>query len=331
MSPAKALWDRPVELREEADSIRVIVAGLDTGLRLRPVRYEVFTVAQVEEVEAEGPNVMVRFRRASLEARRLLQEKRIPYASDAGEIFVLDPPVAIHETVPRRSRSAGEEAVARSDPFATKASRVSRWLLNHASETFSVRELAYKTSLSEGSVSQTVRQLHDRMLIEVARHPQDARVRQIQLEAPGALLDAWARSWERRRLQVVDWDLGSASVARTLDKIRDASAQAPDLKWAVGGTAGAATIVRAVEPADALVWIERGQLPRWEQLLYPAPGRGRRGTLRLAVAPDPFMLDVSTVRDGLTVADPAQLYLDSVREGERSLEAADAIRRLMDW
>ncbi|HEX8052941.1 MAG TPA: helix-turn-helix domain-containing protein [Thermoleophilaceae bacterium] len=308
--------------------MRVLVADEDLGLRLTPVRVDTLTLDRAAEISAER-GLIVRFRRASTDAKAALRARRIHYASDDGEIFVLDPPVAIQQSAPRRARAPADRAASGYDPFAMKASRVSRWLLIHHEDVFTGRELARHTGLSEGAVSNIVRELHARVLVEVRPSPADARVRYVSLPEPGRLLAAWERVWELRRVRLTDWDVGTTSTEDTLGVVRQASS--PGLSWAVGGVAGAGLVSRAVEAADVLVWIDPDQLSTWEDLLVPAPGRGSRGTLRLASAPDPFLFELAQDRDDLRVADPAQLYLDCSREGERALEAADAVRRHMGW
>ncbi len=330
MATAKAnLPDAPVRIAEDGDAIRLLLAGHDVGLDLRAIRHDTLTLGQALDIPS-GNDLIVRFRRASPDAKRSLQERRIPYASDEGEIFVLDPPVAIHQHATRRNR---EKRGGHHDrgPFATKASRVSRWLLLHPGQTFNVRQLARHTNLSEGAVSTTVRELHERLLVEVTRDPDDARARSVRLVEPMHLLNAWEHAWELRRVRTTDWDVGTNNVDDTLRQVREAATLKPSLTWAIGGTAAAARIVRAVEPADVLLWVGKDDLAEWEDLLVPATGRGRRGTLRLAFAPDPYIFDLAETRDQIPVADPVQIYLDTSREGERALEAADAIRRLMGW
>ncbi len=102
--------------------------------------------------------------------------------------------------------------------------------------------------------------------------------------------------------------------------------------WAIGGLAGAARVARAVEPADVLVWttVERaGELARE---LAPEPASpGAPGALRVAVAPDPWTLKLARLIDGVPVADPVQLWLDTASQGERALEAADALAARAGW
>jgi DNA-binding MarR family transcriptional regulator len=331
MSSAKAIPpDAPAQIVEDSNVVRILLAGADLGLELRPLRHDTLSLAHARDLPADD-NLIVRFRRASRDAKRLLQEQRIPYASDEGEIFLLDPPLAIQQSAPRQKRPMSSGGANRGHPFSSKASRVSRWLLNHPADSFNVRQLARHTKLSEGAVSIVVRELHDRMLVDVNRDPHDARVRLVGLNEPRRLLDGWVRAWELRRIRMLDWDIGGPDVHATLQRVREAASFEPELAWAVGGTAGAAEVVRAVEPADVVLWVREDQVSVWEDVLAPLPARARRGTLRLAIAPDPYLFELAREHEGLAIADPAQLYLDCATEGERAVEAAAAISRQMGW
>src|SRR5688500_13745856 len=330
MSESEA--SRAVTLREDGEHVRILIAGTHVGPALRSVYRDQITVADVERLTEEPfEDLILRFRRASTEAKRLLRERRVPYASDDGEIFFLDPPaVAIHQSPGRRP--SGRDSPSRSpQPFAPKASRVARWLLLHAMEATSPRRLARATGLSEAAVSQTVTALSQRLLVEVSPDQDDARVKQIRVPKPARLLEEWVRSWETRNVRQLRWDVGANGVADTLSAIEEVSdtPSAPDL--AIGGLAGAAMVHRVVEPADVLLWVRERELPRWEQLLVPLGTRQGRGTLRLAIAPDPFLFTTTTERGPLRLADPVQLCLDTAREGERALEAHAAIREVMGW
>src|ERR671915_1527044 len=120
MAGAKAKYpDDPVRIDEEGDAVRLMVAGHDVGLRLRPVRHDTLTLAQALDIQA-GDDLIVRFRRASPDAKRTLLERGIHYASDEGEISVLDPPIVIRQSA---SRGRRQTKAGRQDrrPFATKA------------------------------------------------------------------------------------------------------------------------------------------------------------------------------------------------------------------
>jgi hypothetical protein len=58
---------------------------------------------------------------------------------------------------------------------------------------------------------------------------------------------------------------------------------------------------------------------------------GTHGALRIAVAPDPWVLQLARDVDGVPVADSVQLWLDCATAGERALEAAEALAGEMGW
>jgi hypothetical protein len=123
----------------------------------------------------------------------------------------------------------------------------------------------------------------------------------------------------------------SAADSDARELLRSEIADGTPLDMAVGGLAGAATIARAVEPTSVLVWIDDAEIDHLRKLLVPEPARTDRGSLRVVGAPDPWTLQLAERRSGLPIADPVQLWLDCSSEGERALEAADAIATAMDW
>jgi hypothetical protein len=158
----------------------------------------------------------------------------------------------------------------------------------------------------------------------------DARGREVRLSRADALLNRWLPVWQRRRVQRTIWDVATDSVDDAIKLVASAAA-AQDVAWTIGGLAGAAAVHRAVEPADALVWIAADDLQRLAKSLMPERARAGRGTVRVAAAPDPWTLGLATERGKLPVADPVQLWLDCSSEGERALEAADAVAKEMGW
>jgi DNA-binding transcriptional ArsR family regulator len=217
------------------------------------------------------------------------------------------------------------------NPFAARGSRVPRWLLLHHTQQFSVSEIAHAVDMSSPAVSRLVRALDDRALTSDAQSD-DARRRQVALSRPRALLDEWARHWQRRRIRRHWWDIGARDAEEALAVLAEVAAEHPQ-GWAIGGLAAATYWQRAVEPADVLVWTDAPQrLTALAERLDPQTerGPGRRGSLRVAVAPDPWVLTLS--QPGLVpVADPVQVWLDCATEGERALEAADAVAEAVGW
>jgi DNA-binding MarR family transcriptional regulator len=281
----------------------------------------------VSEVDARKRPSLVVFERSSPDARALLRERRVSYAAANGELFVFAPPVYIERSA---TRPAVRLAAAPAAPFAARASRVARWLLLHPDERSSMRELAHTLGLSEALVSRTVRALADDELLVIEHDPDDARVRRARLRDAGAMLDAFERAAAASRLRRVTWDVGAHDAAGAIEILREAAGQTRR-PYAVGGLAGAALVRRVVEPGDVALWIGRDDLDVWAQALLGSPARTGPGRITAQLTPDPFMLSLVEQREGISVADPVQLYLDCRLSGERALEAAEAIRAEMHW
>lgn len=290
-------------------------------------REDVLTSARAEELlTTEVGNRLVVFERSSPQARELLRRHGLSYAAADGELFVHAPPIHV-ERPPGR---AVVPATVPAAPFAIRSSRVPRWLLLHADERLTIRELAEVVELSEAMVSRTVRALADDGLVAIESDPADARRRRVRLRDPQALLDAFERATAGRRPRRVTWDVGARDALEALNRLRTA-AKRLRLPYAVGGLAGAAFIRRVVEPAAVSVWISRDDPQRWAEELIAVAARPGPGRVTAYLAPDPFVLSLASIYDHIQVADPVQLYLDCRRLGERALEAAEAIRDEMHW
>ena len=102
--------------------------------------------------------------------------------------------------------------------------------------------------------------------------------------------------------------------------------------FVVGGLAGASRVRRSVEPGDVLVWTTAEEGDRSSRVPAARPvARGAAGTCGL---PSPRIRGhwrLATRVDGLLVADPVQLWLDCASEGERALEAAEAVAEATGW
>ncbi len=291
-------------------------------------REDVLTVGRAEELDSENAERrLVAFERSSPQARELLRHRGISYAAADGELFVHAPPVHVDRPARRRPIVPPPAPAA---PFAIRASRVPRWLLLHADERPSFRELAGTVELSEAMVSRTVRALADDGLVAIESDPADARRRRVRLRDAQALLDAFERAIVARRPRRLTWDVGARDAPEAIKRLQ-AAADRLELPYAVSGLAGAAFVRRVVEPAEVSVWIPRDDPERWADELMAVPARPGPGRITAYLAPDPFVFSLATSRDRVQVADPVQLYLDCRRAGERALEAADAIRAEMNW
>jgi DNA-binding MarR family transcriptional regulator len=280
-------------------------------------------------MEARGSrrSIMIAFERSSPEARAYLRERRASYAAADGELFLYEPPLYVERPPRRKVVPVGAAPAA---PFANRASRVPRWLLLHANDQPSFRELAARLELSEAVVSRTMRALSDDGLVAIGSDPRDARLRLARLPEPARLLNAFERAVALRRPQRVTWEIGARDAPEAMEVLQ-AAAHKLKVPYAVGGVAGVSVVRRVVEPSDVVVWIQRNDVALWAEGLAATPSRPGPGRVSMQLTRDPFVLSLASDRNGIQVADPVQLYLDCRSAGERALEAADAIRVEMRW
>jgi hypothetical protein len=309
--------------------------------RFEVMEFSALTADAVDEVleRAAGgkrqPRLLV-YDRSSPASREKVREAGLSYLGADGRILLQAPPLYVdRDRATDRSTQqvdwpmATNAALTR-NPFAVRGSRVARWLLLHPEQSFVISQLATHVELSIAAVSRAVQALDEMALVQTATPPGDARGREVRLRRPIELLNAWLPVWQRRRVQRTNWDVGADSVESAV-KLMASAASEGDVDWALGGLAGAAEVARAVEPADAVVWIDPDDLAAFAEVLVPERSRGGHGTLRMSAAPDPWTLGLATRAGKLPVADPVQLWLDCSSEGERALEAADAVAKMMGW
>jgi DNA-binding MarR family transcriptional regulator len=272
-----------------------------------------------------------------------MRHHRVSWRGDDGELMLDAPPVYVERPGMRKPFDASTRG-RRSDliHFARLGSRVTRWLLNHPGESTTVGALANELLLPESTVSRSISALRKAGYIEMTTAQDDRRSKPIRLTGGSRLLEQWSDHWRKKQLRVISLDIGTESVRESIELVRSvARSDGGSQEWMLGGLNGAATIARAVEPADLFIWIKSDQLDNWLGGLVAVEAPRGRANLRLAIADDPWIFTLADRRsswaDGksskqsprLPVADRAQIYLDCGREGERALEAADALRRTM--
>lgn len=292
------------------------------------------TAAEVVDRSVDEP-VLVAYGRGSAEAREALQTAGVSYIGEDGRAFLRAPGLFVERSDPLRQAEVGglqarEPDVVR-NPFARRSSRVPRWLLLHPARAFSLGQLADDVELNPAAVSRVVRALESTGHIENDRSAAEGRRRrQVRVRSANALLGIWLPLWENRRLTQRRWDIGARDPEAAVALVAEALASHGGT-WALGGLVGAAMIQRAVEPAESLVWTTPDGLSTIEELLVPGQARGGRGSVRVAVAPDPWTLGLAREIGGRPVVDVVQLWLDCASAGERALEAADAVAQEAGW
>jgi DNA-binding MarR family transcriptional regulator len=330
--------EAPLSIKPTGPADIVVHVAGQNGVEFRVYEVKSLTRETAERgvmpaAHAAAAPLIVVYDRSSPDARSLLRAAGVSYAGNDGRLLLQAPPLWIERDRPRMPAATtwDSQRGPTRNPFAVRASRVPRWLLLHPREQYGISELAALVDLSLPAVSRVVQSLEDLALVTRSASDSDAREKIVSLRRPRQLLEAWLPIWQQRRLKRTTWDIGARDAGAALELLRSEIADGTPLDMAVGGLAGAATIARAVEPTSVLVWIDDAEIDHLRKLLVPEPARTDRGSLRVVGAPDPWTLQLAERRSGLPIADPVQLWLDCSSEGERALEAADAIATAMDW
>jgi DNA-binding MarR family transcriptional regulator len=279
--------------------------------------------------------LLVHFERASAAALQIMRERQISFVGENGGCFLFSPPLIVDRTLPPSPNRqatlelpAGEET---RNPFGRMGSRVLRYLLLHPDESFTMHELAKRTNVSPTLVTRVTHVLDAEAWIDLDHDLADRRIRRVRIRRPREALLAWGRAWDRRRIPIASWNIRSDGVEAVMRRLKRVKSQVPQLRWALGGLAGASLVRRVVEPMTTLLWVPRQDLVGLEDSLSPTRSGRASPQLRVAIAPDDFIFHLATEKDGVRIADPVQLWLDCYGEGERALEAADAIAEKMGW
>ena len=294
-------------------------------------RVDVLTRAAAEELVKEARasrrRIMIAFERSSPEARAYLRDRRASYAAADGEVFLYDPPLYVERPPRRKVVPVGPAPAA---PFANRASRVPRWLLLHATEQPSFRELATRLELSEAMVSRTMRALADDGLVAIGSDPADARRRLARLRSRRCCSTRSSGPWRcagrgasRGRSAHAMRPMPSG---RSRRRLASSTCRTRSVGWPEPRSPAALS-------SQSTFWSGSGRddAERWADELTPITSRPAPGRVTMQLTRDPFVLSLASDRDGIQVADPVQLYLDCRSAGERALEAADAIRVDMRW
>lgn len=325
-----------LKVRSQRDSISI---GLPQGpeVSFRLMRLPLLTSRTVADVlehanEADGAGFLVIYRKGSEEARNVLRGAGISYSGWDGRSYIQAPGLFVlrdDRKMPQDHFAEDPSPVddTKRNPFARRSSRVPRWLLLHPDQPLGVGQLADRVELDASSVSRVLRALEDDAYVHSA---DEGRSRNFRVQRPQALAEAWLQSWSKRRFGQERWDIGARDAEEAAARVRELGAPSQGT-WAVGGLAGAALRRRVVEPSDLLLWVDRAAKQHLADALQPLPARGGKGIVRIALAPDPWTLALATPVGGYPVADLAQLWLDCSSEGERAVEAADAMASLAGW
>lgn len=217
----------------------------------------------------------------------------------------------------RSPTGTDKSAPTSTNPFAPRATRVTRLLLCDPSRVWRLSELAATTRLNPGNVHRILRALTARGLVE----RDDAIYR---VPDPGSLLDAWAEgdSGPKRTAQRLV-PVGSAlhrevaGIVRTLDG-----------RAAVSGELACELYAPYLSASHALVHVfdhyALDALADEHQGVLVPPRSSARIVLRVS---DDAVADGGAMRSGFPLVAPQQVYVDLRHDLGRGREAAEHMRR----
>ena len=201
--------------------------------------------------------------------------------------------------------------------FATRGSRIARWLLMNPGEVVLQSSLATSTGLNEGHVSRVIGKLTEMGLIE-------RESRGVRLTDSDRLLDAWRDEYRfdshtrlRGHITVGMGERVDQFVARSFAEIGH--------QYALTGLAAAWRMTRWA--AHRLTTVYLAGLPTpglLDSLGFREEPRG--ANTWLVVPNDPSVFDGAATIDGVQCVHPLQAYLDLKDHPERSDEAAAELR-----
>ncbi len=239
----------------------------------------------------------------------------------SGNARILAPGIHVHvEGRPNRFKRAGRP----SSLFAPKSARIARWLLIHAAESQTQRELSRATGVDEGLTSRVVRRLEQQAL--VVRDDQGA----VRVANADGLLDAFHEAYDFEKHGILKGHLAARTGEELLRGIVK-TLMRRKVDYAATGLA-AAWLWRPFA-AFRLVTIYL-RAPAVPSLLNELGVREEPGgaNVWLVVPNDEGVFHGASERDGVSCAHPVQVYLDLKAQPERSAEAASQLRSaLLKW
>ncbi|MBU1239865.1 hypothetical protein KJ865_09145 [Myxococcota bacterium] len=211
-----------------------------------------------------------------------------------------------------------------SSAFAPKSSRITRWLLMHASDSLTQREIARATDTDEGYTSKIVGKLERDGLIlkntSGALKPRD----------PDLLLDAWREAYDFSKHQIIRGHVaarsGDALLKQLADFLRNAS-----IEYAATGLAAAWLLDRFAAFRTTTIYLaRRPSRELLDSLTFREEERG--ANVWLVVPSDKGVFHGATDVDNIRCVHPVQVYLDLSAHPERADEAASRLRAAhLNW
>ncbi len=319
LSPAafavEALEVRPGDARADAmvrTPERSFVVEYKSSSKMAVVSRAIEQLRRVAGETGAFPLLLVPFLGET--ARRLCREHGVGCLDLSGNAEVKAPGLRIMvEGRPNRFKRVGRPSSA----FATKSSRLVRWLLLHPSRDFTQAELAEATGLDKGHVSRLTGRLLDDGLIR--RTEQN----EVFVPDPLLLLDAWKDQYDFEKLHIVKGHLPARSGEARMRQVAQAFSE-QSAEYAVTGLAAAWLLTHFAGFRTLVLYAKTNP----GQILAPLGFREeeRGANLWVATPEDDWVFKGASFMDGVRSVGPIQTYLDLKSGLERSEEAAEQVR-----
>ncbi len=247
-------------------------------------------------------------------AREILQDAGISWIEPDGDCRIVLGSLFIERLGRRPTRRDADAPGTRyvADPFSGAALRVVRWLLIQPDRSWTLADMAARTGLTQGFVSRTFKTLARNAYLDRARGAS-------RLSDRDALLKAWAAAPAPGDaiLEHVAIIGGPEAILRAIRALDDPP------RYAITAEAAADRLAPFTRFARVELYVT--DFAPWDEALQLTPV-ARGGNVILIRPTDGGALDGSFERDGLMLASRPQLYVDLVRRGGASAEAAAFMR-----
>jgi hypothetical protein len=253
--------------------------------------------------------------------RKLCEASKVSWFDLSGNAHIEAPGLRIHvEGKPNVFKRRGRPSTV----FAPKSSRIVRTLLLEPRNSFSQRELANRAALDEGFTSRIVRKLEADQMVE---RGSDGTVRLLDA---AAVLEAWRETYDFSKHRTI----AGHATARSSDELLAAVAAAfrrEKREYAATGLAGAWLLTKFANYRLTTIFVpEEPPAPLLSSLGFRREERG--ANLWFTIPNDEEVFTGATAQDGVRCVHPIQAYLDLKAQPERSVEAAEELRkRLLKW
>jgi hypothetical protein len=252
--------------------------------------------------------------------RQVCQATGVNWIDLGGNAFIAAPGLRVMvEGKPNLFRKRGRPA----NLFAPKSSRLTRWLLMHPEESFTQRQIARATGMTEGFVSRIASGLEKQGY--VVRDEAGIRAKDASL-----MLDAWRESYRFSQHTVHQGHVAARSGDALARTVSDALGE-QRIDHAATGLAAAWMYTRFAAFRIATIYLPADPSPAlFDRLGYRPDPRG--ANLWLVVPNDAGVFHGATEKDGVPCVHPVQAYLDLKDQPERASEAAEHLRaQMLNW